>query len=144
MNNADLQRAIDEQLSSRERRVVNRNAISALFGAFSDPMGSLGKIFLGRAEALEQERQRIEQDAILELLCRIDDAISSVAAQTNQQGITIAGLIETTATGATSVVGVDITPDAGPVTLQPGTHIRTQAIAAGSVTGLRIGGSKGP
>jgi hypothetical protein len=144
MNHADLQRAIDEQLLSRKRRVLNKNAISALFGAFSDPLGSLGKIFLGCADAVEQERQRIEQDAVLELLCRIDEAISSVAAQTKQQGITIGGLIETSATGAASVVGVDISPDAGPVTLQPGTHIRTNAVAAGSVTGLRIGGSDKP
>lgn len=141
MNHADLQRAIDEELSSRRRRVLNKNAISALFGVFTDPLASLGKIFLGRADAVDLERQRIAQDAVLELLCKIDEAISSVADQTQQQGITIGGLIETSAVGAETVVGVEISPDAGPVTLQPGAHIRTNAVAASSVTGLRIGGS---
>ena len=144
MNHTDLQRAIEEQLASRQRRVLNRNAFSALFGAFSDPLGALGKIFFGRNDALELERQRIAQDAILELVCRIDDAITSVAAAARDKGITIGGLIETTTSGAARVVGVDISSDAGSVTLQPGTHIRTIATGSESVTGLKIGGSTKP
>ncbi len=144
MNHTDLTRAIDEQLASRQRRIVNKNAVSALFGAFRDPLGSLGKIFLGRADALDQERQRISQEAMIELLCRIDEAITSVAAQAQNEGITIGGLVETNATDVARVVGVEISSDAGAVTLLPGTHIRTTAIGSGSVTGLKIGGPNKP
>jgi hypothetical protein len=140
MNKQHIEAAIEERLAIRKASVRNRNAIKALFGAFSDPMGSLGQIFLGGSEAVDAERQRLQQEAVLELLCKIDDAISQIAQGAESQGFVISGLIETTANHGESVVGVDIAADAGPVRLQPGTHIKTTSSGVARTTGLKIGG----
>ena len=140
MNKQAIEEAISEQLVLRKKNVLNRNAISALFGAFSDPIGAIGKVFVGRDDAINAEKQRIAQDVMIELLCKIDDAISQAAQVSAVQGVTINGLIETSAHGAESVVGVHIAENSGAVTLQPGTHIRTSATSSRSVTGLQIGG----
>lgn len=77
MNRKEAEDAIERKLVERKKRVVNRNALDALFHALPNPIGSLGKIFLGRKDALEAEKLRIQQDIILDLLCRIEDASSS-------------------------------------------------------------------
>lgn len=140
MSKAEVEAAIEARLAVRESSVRNRNAIRALFGAFSDPVGSLGQIFLGGSDAVDSERQRLQQDAILELLCRIDEAIAEVGATAAAKGVEISGLIETSARDGETVVGVEIEKDAGPVRFQPGTHIKTTSIGAKSTTGLKIGG----
>jgi hypothetical protein len=140
MNKQAIEEAISEQLALRKKSVFNRNAIGALFGAFSDPIGALGKVFVGRNDVIDTEKQRIAQDVMIELLCKIDDAISQAAQVSAGQGVTINGFIETSAHGAESVVGVHIAENSGAVILQPGTHIRTSATSSKNVTGLQIGG----
>jgi len=139
MSKEAIEQEINAQLGAKRKKVLNRNAISALFGAFSDPVGALGKIFIGRGDAIEAERQKIAQDLMLELLCKIDEAISQTAKQSAAQGVTLNGLIETTTQGVESVIGVHIAENSSAVTLQAGTHIRTSATGAQSVTGLKIG-----
>ena len=133
-----IKREIEARLAARKNKVVNRNAMSALFGAFSDPVGALGKIFLGRDEALDSEKQKIVQELTLDLLCKFDEAIT----QTEAQGISLAGLIETSAQNVESVIGVHIAGDSGPVVFQPGTHIKTEVTGAKRAVGLQIGGKK--
>ncbi len=140
MSKQAIEQAINEKLALRKKSVLNSNAINAFFGAFSDPIGALGKIFVGRNDAVDAEKQRIAQDVMIELLCKIDDAISIAAKVSAGQGVTINGLIETSAHGAESLVGVHIAENSGAVTLQPGTHIRTSATSTRNVTGLLIGG----
>jgi hypothetical protein len=140
MSKSEIEAAIDTRLAERESSVRNRNALRALFGAFSDPVGSLGQIFLGGSDAVDCERQRLQQDAILELLCRIDEAISEVGSTAVEKGIEISGLIETSSRDGESVIGVEIENDAGPVRFQPGTHIKTTSIGTKTTTGLKIGG----
>jgi hypothetical protein len=140
MNKEDVEAAIAAQLQERKKAVLNRNAVRALFSTFSDPIAALGQVFVGRSDALDQERQRIAQDVILDLLCKIDDAISQAGVESNRKGVTLAGLIETVAHSGESVVGLSIASDSGPVTLQPGTHVRTSATGVRSVTGVQIGG----
>lgn len=121
---------------------MNRNAIGALFGVFADPVGALGQVFLGRGDAVDHEKQRIAQDVILELLCKIDESLSQANAKSKQQGIKLDGLIETIAYGGESLTGLSIGSNSGPVTLQPGTHIRTVATGVQNVTGVKIGGTE--
>jgi hypothetical protein len=142
MNKSDVEAAIEARLSERKKSVLNRNAIGALFGAFADPVGALGQVFLGRGDAIDQEKQRIAQDVILELLCKIDDSLSQANAKSEQQGIKLGGLIETIAYGGESTTGLSIGAKSGPVTLQPGTHVRTVATGVRKVTGVKIGGTE--
>ncbi len=141
MDQHDIERAIEERLSARKKKALNRNAIGALFGAFADPVGSLGKIFLGRDDAIGVERQRIAQDVMIDLLCKIDGAIAHAVEAAARQGTSIGGLIETTVHSADSVVGVQVSENMSNITLQPGTHIRTVVTSANNVTGLQIGGN---
>jgi hypothetical protein len=139
MNKSDVVAAIEAQLNKRKKSVLNRNAIDALFGAFTDPVGALGNLFFGRGDALDQEKQRIAQDVILELLCKIDESLSQANAKFEQQGIKLGGLIETIAHGGESLTGLSINAESSPVTLQPGTHVRTVATGVRNVTGVKIG-----
>jgi hypothetical protein len=138
MKQEEVAARIETELTKRKIKVVNKNAVSALFGAFSDPLGSLGKIFLGREDALDGEKQRISQEVVLELLCKIDAAISNAAAQSASTGVTIGGLIETTSFGSDHVVGAKVGSKSGSVEFQPGTQIKTTAHGAKTVTGLHI------
>lgn len=140
MNLRDVEVAIEARLREKKKSVLNRNAFGALFGAFADPVGALGKVFLGRGDAIDQERQRIVQDAILELLCKIDESLCKANAIADEQGIKLGGLIETIAHGGESLTGLSIGAKSGPVTLQPGTHVRTVASGVRNVTGVKIGG----
>lgn len=140
MTRQEIEKAIESELAARRKQVLNRNAVTALFGAFTDPVGALGKIFLGRDDALETERQRIEQGVVIELLCKIDAALTQAAVESSNQGILICGLIETTVESADSVVGVHISEGMTNVTLAPGTHIHTVVTNAKDITGLQIGG----
>ncbi len=142
MNKSDVEAAIAARLSERKKSVMNRNAIGALFGVFADPVGALGQVFLGRGDAIDQEKQRIAQDVILELLCKIDESLSQAKAQSKQQGVKLGGLIETIAHGGESLTGLSISAKSGPVTLQPGTHVRTVATGVRNVTGVKIGGTE--
>lgn len=137
----EIRNAIEAKLKEREKMVLNKNAVNAFLGAFTDPIGSLGKIFIGRGNALDEERQMIAQDALIELVCKIDQAISDTHSECSARGvIEVAGLIEVIAENATNVIGVDISNPNQPVRFSPGTHIRTVASNADSLTGLRIGG----
>jgi hypothetical protein len=142
MNKSDIEAAIEARLSERKKSVLNRNAIGALFGAFADPVGALGQVFLGRDDAIDHEKQRIAQDVILELLCKIDESLSQANAKSEQQGIKVGGLIEAIAHGGESLTGLSIGANSSPVTLQPGTHIRTVATSVRNVIGVKIGGAE--
>lgn len=51
------------------------------------------------------------------------------------------GKIEAYGEDAEEVTGMDISSDAGPVELKPGTHIKASGKNVGNITGLRIGGN---
>lgn len=138
MSHSEVTSRIEAELARRAKKVVNRNAFSALFSTFGDPGSALGKIFLERQDALDEEKLRISQEVVLELLCKIDDAISNAAARSRKAGVTIGGLIETTAIGSEHVVGAKIGASSGSVEFQPGTQIKTHAQGAKTVTGLHI------
>jgi len=142
MNRKEVEDAIERKLAERKKRVVNRNALDALFHALPNPIGSLGKIFLGRKDALEAEKLRIQQDIILDLLCKIEDASSSTKDKALKQGEIIniiSGEIEAHGYAADEVIGVLITSDAGTTEFKPGTHIKVTGKGSKKVTGLQIG-----
>jgi hypothetical protein len=138
MDRAEATAAIENALAARKKTILNRNAISAFFGAFTDPGGALGKIFLGRDDALDAEKQKIAQDLALELLCRIDEAITATSRAEAAASVSIAGTIEALSNGAQRTIGVDV-QGSQPTTFAPGTIVRA-AGTSGSVIGVRIGG----
>ncbi len=146
MGQHKLETTITEELQRNSARVLNKNALSALFGAFGGPaaaISSLGKIFLGRDDALDAERHRIERRCIIELLCSIDDALKQSYAKAEAIGVSLDGLIETTVKDADQVVGVDILANQR-VDFAPGTRITTNAQNVREAVGLRIGSQGEP
>lgn len=142
MNRKEIENAIENELAEREKHVVNRNALDALFSVFPSPMSSLGKIFLGRKDALKAEKLRIQQNFMLDLLCKIDEAISSTkdkALEQREIWNIISGEIEAHGYGVEEVTGAFIASDAEPTELKPGTHIKASGTRAKRVTGLQIG-----
>lgn len=144
MNRQELEQKILSELEGRRNKALNRNAINALFGAFTDPIGALGKVFLGRGDAVDAEKQKIEREIILETLCSVDSALEHMEATASTKGLVIDGLIETTAFDVKNVLGVNIDPTATNIRFVSGTHIKTEATRGESLTGLQIGGSAGP
>jgi len=145
----DVQQEIESRLETQKRRIVNRNAFNALIGAVGGALTlnpapaieGLRKIFLGRAEVLDAGRQKITQQAILELVCKIDEALTNAnaAVSTGRSTVTVAGLVEVIARDGDKAVGASISSAAGPVTFAPGTRIRTETNNVRNVTGLQIG-----
>ncbi len=141
MNKDDIRREIESELSKQNKRVVNKNAIDALFSAFPGPIQALGKVLFGHGEAIEKEKQRITIETILQLLLKIDRVISDNNGKTD--GIdwkVVGGDIEAYGENAREVTGMDISYDAGPVELKPGTYIKASGKNVRRITGLRIGG----
>ena len=142
LNRKEIEDAIENKLAEREKHVVNRNALDALFSVFTNPISSLGKIFLGRKDALNAERLRIQQNTILDLLCKIDEAISGKedkALGKREILNIISGEIEAHGHDVEEVIGAFIASDAGLTELEPGTHIKASGTRAKKVTGLQIG-----
>ena len=142
MNRKEVEDVIAWTLKERKKRVLNRNALDALFNAICNPIGSLGKIFLGREDALEAEKLRIKQDILLDILCELDDKISDASGDVIEQKDIkkiISGEIEARGYNVNEVIGVLITSDAGITELKPGTHIKVSGKGTGRVIGLQIG-----
>jgi len=145
MDKEEVEKAIQDKLERRKRKVLTRNAMKALFVCFKDPIGSLGQLFVGRQDAVDAERVRIEQEIILDLVCRIDDALAQAASTAQEklsvQRCLVCGEIEAYGEGVEEITGVSIKEDAGQVELKPGTRIRASGKDAKRITGLKIGGS---
>ncbi len=142
MNRQEVEKAIIEKLRERKKGVVNRNALDALFQAFTNPISALGKIFLGKKGALDTEEHRIRQGIILDILCKIEESLDKTRGEAmTQSDITniVSGAIEAHGYAADEVIGVLITSDAGTTEFKPGTHIKVTGKGSKKVTGLQIG-----
>ena len=145
MDEKDIRQWIQSELEKRKTKVLNKNALDALFAALPSPVQAIGKIFFGRKDAVENEKHKIAQDIILQLLINIDSAITQALEKGREKGIDwkiIAGDIQSYGEKAKEVVGMEISSDAGPVELKPGTYIRAAGKDVGRITGLKIGGNK--
>jgi len=136
---SEIERAIQAQVAATSNRVLNRNAISALFAAVSDPVGALAKVFLGRADALDVERAKIERQIILDLLCNIDDALKEAQQKAASEGVVVSGLIEIDVTDGDCATGIDIGHASGPVEFANGTRVSVTTERVSQTTGVRIG-----
>ena len=75
MNN-DIRKEIESELSRRNKKVVNKNAIDAFLSCLAPPISALRKVFFGREDAIDQERQKITIEKLLQLVIETDSAIS--------------------------------------------------------------------
>lgn len=142
MDRNEISSAIQCELQKRGKSVRNKNAIKALFSALPGPVEALSRIFLGPADALSLEKIMIAQDVMLDLLCRIDEAISAARSEAEQRGLDwrmISVEIDVRAEDTEEATGMEISSNSGPVELKPGTTIHVEAKRVGRATGLKIG-----
>lgn len=138
MNREQIEQAVTVELQSRSKSVLNRNAWDALFATV--PIGSLIQLFRGRSRALEDERATITLDIVLDLVLKLDAAISEAKTRAEASGVSIAGFIEARGVNNEEVTGVRIRSSAQNVEIQPGTQIRAEGENVRRITGLDIGG----
>jgi hypothetical protein len=139
MNREDIELAINAELEKRKTKVLNRNAFGALFSMFGDPVGALGKILIGRQDALDNERAILERGKILDMLCILDQAISKAAESGKEAGIEVDGVIHVKGGKVDSATGVAIGPGSGAVRFKPGTRITVELEEGKSLAGITIG-----
>ena len=143
MEKTDLEKIIHSRLQERGKKALNKNALNALFSCLSShPLESLSKLFLLRKDVVENEKHKVQQDIILDLLCDIDNAIQKAfnkGINTDNQ-TKICGEIITIGENTKDVTGVHIKQGSGLTKINPGTQIKTKGRNVGNVTGIKIGG----
>lgn len=97
-------------------------------------------MFLGRQDALDAERARIERGIILDLVVKIDEALTQAAQQAIQNGVSVGGTFEANIYAGSTGVVMHIAEDAQTVNFQPGTKV-VMNLHGGSGTALQIGGA---
>jgi len=146
MNQRELEKKIQDLVKQRRGEVIALHTIKAMLGIFSDPIRTIGNLFFGAKEAVEEEKHKIEQSIILELLCKIDADISEAVSEARKalpkESLIVLGDIVAYGKDAESVTGVSISDNSGPVELKPGTKITARGENVRNITGLKIGGDK--
>jgi len=146
MDKRELENRIQNLVKQRRGKVVALHTIKAMFGIFPNPVGTLGSLFFGVKEAIDQEKHQIEQDIILDLLCKIDENISEAMSKAKEnlpkKSLIVLGDIVAYGKDANSVTGVSISDNSGPVELKPGTKIIASGEKVRNITGLKIGSNK--
>ena len=139
----ELVKRIEDEIKQRRGRVVTLNTIRALLGITTDPIGTIGNLFFGAKEAVDRDKHQIEQDIIIDLLCKIDDDISEAARKANEvlpkTSLIVLGEIIAHGKDTESVTGVDVSSDSGPVEFKSGTKITARGERVRNVTALKIG-----
>lgn len=144
MDKSELKKKIDELMKERRGRVLDGNAFEALLSGLMNPLEGLYKLFVDRDKAIDDERQKIEQDLILELICKIEDSISELKSKVKDnfsgKSTIIWGEIEAYGENVDKVIGSHVTNGSGLVEFKPGSKIKASGKNARNVTGLQIGG----
>lgn len=141
MDRDELRAVIEKDVQQVRNKTLNNNAFEALLVALGgNPVEALGKIFLGRDDAVDAARHQIERECVLNLLCDIDEAVKRLHSDASAKHVSIAGLVETVGRDVDEVVGVQVGSDSPPVRFEPGAKIVTKAERSGKLTGLKIGG----
>jgi hypothetical protein len=136
----ELQKVIEADLAKVKNKALNINAFNALLEALGgNPITALGKIFLGRDNAVDAERHRIERQKVLDLLCAIDEKLTNPGFNQTQQHHVVSGLIEAYGVDG-DVIGLHIEHDAPSVLIGKDAVIRAVSSGNGKVTGVKISG----
>lgn len=140
MTRDDVQAEIERKFELSKDAVLNKNAISALFGIVGDPVGSLGQLFLGRSDALDEEKRNLGQEMVLDLICDISESLAKLESKATESGVMniVDGVIHVQAKDSDEVIGADIGGSKA-TELRAGTHIKVETKNVRKSTGLKIG-----
>jgi len=145
MNKDQAIEKVSKLLAERKNKVIGKNIVSAALSLFSNPADAVEKLFFGVEAETSDEKLKLQQDLILELVCQIDDSLSKMESQfkskyKDEPSILIDGLIEVNSKNSESTTGIHIKSNSGQVEFKPGTKISVKSENnKGDTTGLKIG-----
>lgn len=145
MTKDEAEQKILELLDQRKNKIVGKNIVSAALSLFSNPVEAVEKLFFGVESEISDEKLKLEQELILEMICQINETVSNIQNQFNsvyngEKSIIIEGLIEVSSRDSATTTGVHIKSNSGHVEFKPGTKISVKSEnSLGDTTGLRIG-----
>ena len=145
MNQTEAKKIILDQLSKKRGKIVGKNIVSAAFSLFTNPVESVEKLFLGVNSETEDEKLKLEQELMLDLICQISESVQLIQDKYNSEyngksSILIDGLIQVKAENSENVIGVHIKENSKQVEFKPGTKITVDSRNSRNTTGLKIGG----
>lgn len=145
----ELQNRIQKRLRQDYGKAVSPQVLRGFLNLFPQPLGVLADVFVNVTDTPKREKHRIQQDIILELLCKIEAEIRKALENLSKSTTApvrdplVIALCDIVAHGedVESVVGAIIRPDAGPVELKQ-TRIEADGLRAGKVVALEVGSRK--
>lgn len=144
MNKEQAEQKVMKLLSERKNKVVGRNIVSAALSLFSNPAMAVDKLFFGIDTKMSDEKLKLEQDLILDLICQMSDSLDNIQKKFNskyngEKSVMIDGIIEVNSKDSETVTGVFISKDSGQVEFKHGTKISVTSENSKNTTGLKIG-----
>lgn len=144
MNKEQAEQRIVELLAEKKSKVIGKNVVSAALSLFSNPADAVEKLFFGVDSEMSDEKLKLEQELILELICQISGSLENIQNQFNstyigEKSIMIEGIIEVNAKNSETATGVHIKSNAGQVEFKAGTKISVKSEDTRNTTGLKIG-----
>jgi len=144
MNKEEAENYISEQVKEKKGKVVGKNVVSAALSLFTNPGNSVEKLFFGVESDLSDEKLKVEQELMLDLVCNIAESLESLKAKIienadDNKSIILNGIIEVEAKNSEDVTGVHIKESSKQVEFKPGTKISVKSDGASNTTGLKIG-----
>jgi len=136
------QETIEGELARRGSSIRNKAAFGALVAIIPVVGEGLNRSLTAGDEAIAAERLKLPMDLVIELLSRIDQAISDVGELATSRGATmveVGGTIRVEVANAETAIGMQIQDGAPSVTFQQGTVIDVKATNVDTAAGLVIG-----
>jgi hypothetical protein len=131
-------------LSKRKNKIIGKNIVSASLSLFSNPVDAVDKLFFGVNDETSDEKLKLQQDLILELICQISESFEKMQSDykskyNEESSILIDGIIKVDSTNSKTVTGVHIKNSSKQVEFKSGTIISVNTNNTGETTGLKIG-----
>lgn len=144
MTKEEMNNRVIELVKQKKGKVIGKNVLSAVFALFSNPLDTLGKLYFGIESDLSDERLKVEQRLMLELIIDISETLESFKSKITlntleSKSIILDGINEVQTTNSENVIGVHIGDSSQPVEFKPGTKISVKSKGCSNTTGLKIG-----
>jgi len=138
----EVQENVARLLHEKKGKIFSENLISAALNIFTNPAGTIEKLAFGVDKSIEDEKLKIQQNMILDLICDIASSLEKFESQFNQnlnlgKVIIVNGHIEVDDIGSDDVTGAHF-KGSNTIEMEPGTKISVKSNGSKTVTGLKI------
>ncbi|MGZ5282633.1 MAG: hypothetical protein ACXWDO_01160 [Bacteroidia bacterium] len=141
MTKEETQQKVAKLLEDKKGKVVANTFLSAALKLLTSPGDAIEKLLFGVDDQMANEKQKIQQDLILDFIIELSETLENFEKKFNAQStstsmVIVDGAIEVIDKGSDDVTGVHVTT---PTEFKSGTRINVQSEGSKNVTGLKIG-----